>query len=130
MKNMQVACPSRIGARHRSAAVDVGAAETTWTQDHRLFQISGTGNWIARTYDFWAETDKRGVYQEVQVHLGSALLAIWLIIGGFAAGERGEYTNHRGCSGASTIGVTMLAGALNYMGVDPHITCSTPQPSN
>jgi hypothetical protein len=68
--------------------------------------------------------------KEVQMHLGSALLAIWLVIGGFAAEQRGEYTDHISCSGASTIGVTILAGPLNYTGVDPHITCSTPQPSN
>jgi hypothetical protein len=64
------------------------------------------------------------------MHFGSALLAIWLVIGGIAAGQRGEFADHTGCSGLSTIGVTILAGGLNYTGVDPHITCNTPQPSN
>jgi hypothetical protein len=67
---------------------------------------------------------------EVQMHFGSALLAIWLVIGGIAAAQRGDYTDHIGCSSASTIGATILAGPLNYAGVDPHINCSTPQPSN
>ena len=58
---------------------------------------------------------------EVQMHFGSALLAIWLIIGGIAAAQRGDYKGHVGCSSAGTIGVTILAGPLNYAGVDPHI---------
>jgi hypothetical protein len=64
------------------------------------------------------------------MHLGSALLIIWLIIGGFAAGQRGDYKGPIGCGSASTIGVTVLAGPLNYAGVDPQINCSTPRPSS
>jgi len=64
------------------------------------------------------------------MHLGSALLAIWLIVGAVAAGQRDDYTDHLNCGSAGTIGVTILAGPLNYTGVDPHITCATPQPSN
>jgi hypothetical protein len=64
------------------------------------------------------------------MHFGSALLAIWLLIGGIAAAQRGDYTKHIDCSSASTIGVTILAGPLNYTGVDPNINCNTPQPSN
>jgi hypothetical protein len=67
---------------------------------------------------------------EEQMHFGSALLALWLVIGGIAAAQRGDYTDHIDCSRAGTIGVTILAGPLNYAGVDPHIYCSTPQPSN
>jgi hypothetical protein len=65
-----------------------------------------------------------------RMHIGSVLLVIWLVIGGFAAGQRGDFKGSFDCSGASTIGVTILAGPLNYAGVDPHINCSTPQPSN
>jgi hypothetical protein len=64
------------------------------------------------------------------MHIGSAILAIWLIIGGFAAGQRGDYKDAGNCSGAATAGVTILAGALNYAGVNPHVNCSTPRPSN
>lgn len=67
---------------------------------------------------------------EAQVHFGSALLAIWLVIGVIAAAQRGDYTDHLDCSRVGTIGVTILAGPLNYAGVDPHIACTTPQPSN
>jgi len=65
------------------------------------------------------------------MHIGSAILTIWLIIGAFAAGQRGDYhqllTN---CSRASTTAVTIVAGPLNYVGVNPKIHCSAPRPSN
>jgi hypothetical protein len=69
-------------------------------------------------------------FQEARMHIGSAILIIWLIIGGFAAGQRGDYKGVFDCSGAATTGLTILAGPLNYMGVNPHIDCTTPQPSN
>jgi hypothetical protein len=61
---------------------------------------------------------------EVQMHIGSALLALWLVIGGIAAGQRGDYKGPVGCSKAGTIAVTILAGPLNYAGVKPHINCT------
>ena len=65
------------------------------------------------------------------MHIGSVLLIIWLAIGGVAAGQRGDYNGSIGnCSRASTIAVTILAGPLNYTGVNPHVNCTTPQPSN
>lgn len=65
------------------------------------------------------------------MRLGSVLLAGWLIIGGFAAGQRGDYKrSFTNCSRASTIAVTILAGPLNYAGVNPDINCTVPRPSN
>ena len=64
------------------------------------------------------------------MHIGSAILILWLVIGGFAAGQRGDYTGPFNCSGAATAATTVLAGPLNYVGVDPHINCTTPSPSN
>ena len=66
---------------------------------------------------------------EVQVHIGSVLLAIWLVIGGIAAAQRGDYKRPVDCGSASTIVATILAGPLNYAHVDPRINCTTPQPS-
>ena len=64
------------------------------------------------------------------MHIGSALLVIWLIIGAIAAGQRGYYNGSIGsCTKASTIAVTIAAGPLNYVGVNPKITCTAPQPS-
>jgi hypothetical protein len=33
------------------------------------------------------------------------------------------------CTKAGTIAVTILAGPLNYMGVNPKVNCTVPQPS-
>jgi hypothetical protein len=72
-----------------------------------------------------------GVFQtEAKMHFGSAFLIVWLLIGGIAAAQRGDYTDHIDCSSASTIGVTILAGPLNYAGLNPRIHCDTPRPSN
>jgi hypothetical protein len=63
------------------------------------------------------------------MHIGSVLLVIWLVIGGVAAGQRGDYKGPIGCSRAGTVAATVIAGPLNYTGVDPHINC-TAHPSN
>jgi hypothetical protein len=67
---------------------------------------------------------------EAQMHIGSVLLTIWLVIGAIAAGQRGDYSGSMGCSTAGTIGVTILAGPLNYTGVHPDIHCTVRHPSN
>lgn len=64
------------------------------------------------------------------MRLGSIILVIWLVIGAIAAGQRGYYTRLPSCASAGTVIVTILAGPLNYANVNPHINCSTPQPSN
>jgi hypothetical protein len=64
------------------------------------------------------------------MHIGSVLLAIWLVVGGIAAGQRGDYKDPIGCSRVSTIAVTIIAGPLNYAGVDPNINCTVQHPSN
>ena len=64
------------------------------------------------------------------MHMGSVLLVVWLVIGGIAAGQRGDYKRPVDCSGFSTTAVTILAGPLNYAHVDPHINCTTPRPRN
>lgn len=63
--------------------------------------------------------------------LVSVLLAAWLIIGAFAAGQRHYYTSvPPNCAKAGTILVTIIAGPLNYLGVNPKVTsCKVPQPS-
>jgi hypothetical protein len=64
------------------------------------------------------------------MHIGSVLLVIWLVIGGIAAGQRGDFKHPVDCGSVSTAAVTILAGALNYANVNPHINCTTPRPSN
>ena len=59
------------------------------------------------------------------------LVVIWLAIGAVAAGQRGYYgSSPQNCAGAATIAVTIVVGPLNYMGVNPEITCQLPQPSS
>jgi hypothetical protein len=61
---------------------------------------------------------------------GSVILLIWLIIGAIAAGQRGYYnTSSTSCGNAGTILVTILAGPLNYVGVNPKVACRLPRPS-
>jgi hypothetical protein len=56
------------------------------------------------------------------MHLGSALLVLWLIIGAVAAGQRGYFDGAVGsCTKTGTIAVTVAAGPLNYAGVNPKV---------
>ena len=63
--------------------------------------------------------------------IGTVLLLIWLVIGALAAGQRGYFTGgDTSCATTSTTVVTVLAGPLNYLGVNPQIGCpQLPQPS-
>jgi len=62
--------------------------------------------------------------------IGSTVLVIWLILGAVAAGARSEYTNPPvNCSQVGTVAVTILAGPLNWLGLNPRISCHLPPPS-
>ncbi len=64
------------------------------------------------------------------MRVGSLILVIWLVIGVIAAGQRHYYTSSAdNCATAGTILVTILAGPLNYVGVNPKVSCHVPQPS-
>ncbi|HEX2319127.1 MAG TPA: hypothetical protein VHJ18_09125 [Streptosporangiaceae bacterium] len=64
------------------------------------------------------------------MRFGSILLVIWLIVGAVAAGQRHEYSRApAGCNKIATIAVTIAAGPLDYVGVNPKISCKTPHPS-
>jgi hypothetical protein len=61
---------------------------------------------------------------------GSVLIVIWLVVGVIAAGQRGYYDGSVGsCTKVGTIVVTILAGPLNYLGVNPKVDCTLPTPS-
>jgi hypothetical protein len=58
------------------------------------------------------------------------ILFVWLIIGAAACGQRGYFSaTNVTCSTGATIAVTIAAGPLNYLGVDPMISCNWPTPS-
>ena len=61
------------------------------------------------------------------------VLVIWLVIGAVAAYQRDYFDDTKtNCSEASDIVLTVVAGPLNYMGVNPKVTCAdvdVPEPS-
>jgi hypothetical protein len=61
----------------------------------------------------------------------SLIVLVWLIIGVIATAQRGYFTSSdTSCAGVSTIVVTILAGPLNYVGVNPKVDCpKIPEPS-
>ena len=60
------------------------------------------------------------------MRIGTMLIIVWLVIGAIAAGQRHYYSSSNpDCARASTIAVTVLAGPLNYTGVNPKVTCTT-----
>jgi hypothetical protein len=63
--------------------------------------------------------------------IGTILLVIWLVIGVIAAAQRGYFSGgDTNCASVSTIVVTIIAGPLNYVGVNPKVDCpELPQPS-
>jgi hypothetical protein len=64
------------------------------------------------------------------MRFGTIILLVWLIIGAIAGGQRHYYNGSSAtCAKTSTIAVTVLAGPLNYVGVNPKITCPAPKPS-
>jgi len=65
------------------------------------------------------------------MRLGVLVVLIWLVIGAIAAGQRGYYNSGAGnCTKTGTIVATVAAGPLNYVGVNPKVSCHTPSPSN
>jgi hypothetical protein len=54
---------------------------------------------------------------------------VWLIIGAIAAGQRHYYRGSATCAKTGTIALTIVAGPLNYVGLNPKISCHAPQPS-
>jgi hypothetical protein len=64
------------------------------------------------------------------VRIGAALLVVWLLIGGLAAGQRGYFGgDNDNCAEAGTTVVTVIAGPLNYVGANPKVKCDLPEPS-
>ncbi len=68
------------------------------------------------------------------MRIGGLLLVIWLLIGAAAAFQRDYFKGSDvTCAKASTIAVTIVAGPLNYVGVNPKLKCpdvKVPQPSS
>jgi hypothetical protein len=65
------------------------------------------------------------------MRIGSVIVVIWLLIGVFAAYQRGYFSgdDQVNCAELGTVLVTVVAGPLNYVGLNPRIDCTVPQPS-
>lgn len=59
------------------------------------------------------------------------LVVLWLLIGVFAAWQRGYLTmDEASCASVGSTVSTVLVGPLNYLGVNPAIDCpDVPEPS-
>jgi hypothetical protein len=63
----------------------------------------------------------------------SVIVLIWLLIGVIAAFQRDYFKGgEANCATAARVALTVLAGPLNYFGVNPKVTCDerVPQPSS
>lgn len=63
--------------------------------------------------------------------LAGTIVLVWLLIGVLAAWQRDYFhTGQTNCATAGQIGLTVLAGPLNYAGVNPKVVdCRLPEPS-
>ncbi|WP_299563963.1 hypothetical protein [uncultured Mycolicibacterium sp.] len=60
------------------------------------------------------------------------IVLVWLLIGVLASWQRDYFRGgDTNCATAATVALTVLAGPLNYVGVNPAVDCdiSLPQPS-
>ena len=65
------------------------------------------------------------------MRIGSVILVVWLVIGALAAYQRTYFSREpANCAQISTVLLTVVAGPLNYVGINPKVDCpSLPQPS-
>jgi hypothetical protein len=59
------------------------------------------------------------------------VVVVWLLIGVLAAFQRDYFAGEDkpSCTKVSNIALTIVAGPLNYVGVNPKVECKVPQPS-
>lgn len=64
------------------------------------------------------------------MRVGAAIAVVWLIIGFIAVIQRGYFSSDEAnCAHLGTIAVAVVAGPLNYVGVNPRVECDLPEPS-
>jgi hypothetical protein len=57
------------------------------------------------------------------------VIVIWFVIGAVAGLQRHYYSGDVSCARAGTVAATIAAGPLNYVGANPKVHCTVPQPS-
>lgn len=64
------------------------------------------------------------------MRLIAVIVVVWLVIGVLAAFQRGYFNRSpESCANVGTVAVTVVAGPLNYLGINPKVSCVVPQPS-
>ena len=64
------------------------------------------------------------------MRIGSIVLIVWLVIGAAAAAQRDYFKDAAAnCNEVSDTVLTVVAGPLNYVGVNPEVDCKVPRPS-
>lgn len=64
------------------------------------------------------------------MRLVAVIVVVWLIIGVAATVQRGYLkSNNATCARTGDVAGTIVVGPLNYVGVNPKITCHLPKPS-
>ena len=58
-----------------------------------------------------------------------AVVVVWLLIGVLAVFQRGYFNGSSSCAHGGTVALTVVAGPLNYLGVNPKVNCDLPEPS-
>jgi hypothetical protein len=66
------------------------------------------------------------------MRIGTIVVVAWLVIGALAAAQRGYFRgDDASCAKVTTIAVTVVAGPLNYVGLNPKVEdCEAPKPSS
>jgi hypothetical protein len=61
------------------------------------------------------------------MRVGAVLAVIWLVIGILAAVQRGYFsTSENNCAEIGSTVLTIAAGPLNYVGINPKVECTPP----
>lgn len=64
------------------------------------------------------------------MRIGAAVLVVWLVIGVLAAVQRDYFSgSDANCAEVGSTVLTIVAGPLNYVGLNPKIDCDVPEPS-
>jgi hypothetical protein len=65
------------------------------------------------------------------MRVGAVIAVIWFVIGVLAAVQRGYFSDsENNCAEVGSTVLTIVAGPLNYVGLNPKVECtSVPQPS-
>lgn len=65
------------------------------------------------------------------MRITAVVVLVWLLVGLLAAGQRGYFGgSDASCAKVGTVAVSILAGPLNYVGANPKVGCTVPQPSS